>query len=586
MTRRGCSRRPPFRRSPRRFDGQIAPPLQSGEGYSYFLHFTFCGSDWSRSKGQSWPSASVEISPLADARYFVRGLHGAWTRGLVATCKPGASNWVLLDVDFTDFQWPRFRFSSLSVVSTWMPARRASKAGGGRPCGCVVGLVSGGALFLGAWMARWRLGRVAGRRVLGPWGTSARDDRVGSNGHTDPVSRSYKERLDPGGETELLSTGMRALTWGPLGWLLKQAGVDEEGLNTARSAQQRYYELVSWAPEVAECLAPLGWIAFSHAPEAEYREAARLARDGDAEAAEVLLTEVWNGGDRLRWALIQVQTIYRGNEAVRMIGHNRRLQLDEALDDHVEERYASAINIVLPQVDGIVYDLTGKDAKSFFAARSKALHLHDEETLAGHPEGLAVLADLFNKGRKSTTTDGELRRHGILHGRELGYDTLRNSTKVFVALLSVLEWARPLADAKAEQLEREREERYAGSKECDEFGQRLDQREFKETKNALQRLAGMQMGWYRNRGGRYRPDLLEMLSTDGLPEDHGIELSVAPDGQSWWAWRRTVSGWCFAIGATQPPPDQWLFDGPEPPGGFPGQDPAWGEPWGLDAENW
>jgi hypothetical protein len=78
------------------------------------------------------------------------------------------------------------------------------------------------------------------------------------------------------------------------------------------------------------------------------------------------------------------------------------------------------------------------------------------------------------------------------------------------------------------------------------------------------------MGWYRNRGGRYRADLLELLgdfTSQGLPEDHGITLHVAKNGKSWWAWRRTVTGWCFAIGAVGPPPDQWEFDGPEPPHG-------------------
>lgn len=128
--------------------------------------------------------------------------------------------------------------------------------------------------------------------------------------------------------------------------------------------------------------------------------------------------------------------------------------------------------------------------------------------------------------------------------------------------------------------------RNAGVEGEDENGQRLDRREFAETKKALQRLGTMQMGWHRNRGGRYRPELIDLLHTDGLPEDHGIHLNVAQDGQSWWTWRRTITGWCFAIGAAGEPPDEWFYDGPEPPSGFPGQDPAWGERFGIDAKNW
>jgi hypothetical protein len=127
--------------------------------------------------------------------------------------------------------------------------------------------------------------------------------------------------------------------------------------------------------------------------------------------------------------------------------------------------------------------------------------------------------------------------------------------------------------------EEERLRRYAGVDGTDSDGRRLDRREFKETMDALVWLHTCQMGWYRNHEASYRPDLLDIITDftyHGLPHDHGITLRVASDGRSWYAWRRTVTGWCFAIGAAGPPPDQWEFDGPDPPDGFPGQDPAWG----------
>ena len=128
--------------------------------------------------------------------------------------------------------------------------------------------------------------------------------------------------------------------------------------------------------------------------------------------------------------------------------------------------------------------------------------------------------------------------------------------------------------------EEERLRRYSGSQELDDEGRRLDRREFAETIRSLHWLATCQMGWHRD-GGRYRRDLLRVLGDDftrhGLSKDSGITLHVAPDGQSWYAWRRTVTGWCFAIGAAGPPPDQWTYDGPEPPRGFPGEDSSWGD---------
>lgn len=133
--------------------------------------------------------------------------------------------------------------------------------------------------------------------------------------------------------------------------------------------------------------------------------------------------------------------------------------------------------------------------------------------------------------------------------------------------------------------------KYAGIVGADSARRQLDRREFNETTDSLHWLAVCHMGWY-NRNGKYRNDLIEILGYSfhekGLPDVHGITMHVAEDGQAWWAWRRTITGWCFAVGAAGPPPDEWEFDGPEPPDGFPGQDPRWGdEPFSLDFNrNW
>lgn len=86
-------------------------------------------------------------------------------------------------------------------------------------------------------------------------------------------------------------------------------------------------------------------------------------------------------------------------------------------------------------------------------------------------------------------------------------------------------------------------------------------------------MSTCQMGQYRNNGGRYRSDIVglagSMFVQDGLPEDHGVEVRTSEDGQRWYGWRQTPSGWWFAIGASGPPPDQWLYDGPVPPVSFP-----------------
>jgi hypothetical protein len=140
--------------------------------------------------------------------------------------------------------------------------------------------------------------------------------------------------------------------------------------------------------------------------------------------------------------------------------------------------------------------------------------------------------------------------------------------------------------------EKERLRRYAGSDETDAEGRRLDRREFKETMKALYWLAECMEGWYYNedRGGRrYRADLLEALGPSffkpyGLPpDDPGITMRVTKKGKAWYAWRRTITGWCFAIGAAGPPPDRREYDGPEPPDGFPVKGRGWSD---LANRNW
>ncbi len=81
--------------------------------------------------------------------------------------------------------------------------------------------------------------------------------------------------------------------------------------------------------------------------------------------------------------------------------------------------------------------------------------------------------------------------------------------------------------------------------------------------------------------GRYRPDLLKIMSDDftrhGLPKDAGITIEVTKNGRAWYAWRRTVTGWCFAIGGSAGSPVEWEYDGPDPPRGLPGEQPDWGQ---------
>lgn len=219
---------------------------------------------------------------------------------------------------------------------------------------------------------------------------------------------------------------------------------------------------------------------------------------------------------------------------------------------------------------------------------------------------LYVVYDAAFRGIGWATTDGSARWRSrlallsVLHVRTnevqkfapVRAKRLTQAVSFASARRVVQEFREELRNARQARLEeQERMRRYAGSQDEDENGQRLDRREFSATIDALRWLETCQMGWYAN-GGRYRDDILSIQGDDltrrGLPREHGITVHVSGTGQAWYASRRTVTGWCFAIGASGPPPSQWEYDGREPPQGYPGKDPSWGVlPFdGLANRNW
>jgi hypothetical protein len=215
---------------------------------------------------------------------------------------------------------------------------------------------------------------------------------------------------------------------------------------------------------------------------------------------------------------------------------------------------------------------------NLYSNYQKAFHAidgHSDSRRARLRAKVALVATLHFRARDSNAFGGWPWLEQIVSA-----PTFRAARRVVV---NFRESRREKERAAAEEQERLR--RYTGSDDSDAEGRRLDRREFKETMKALYWLAGCMEGWYHNqdRGGkRYRADLLKVFASDffkpfGLPPDPGITMRVAKNGKAWYAWRRTVTGWCFAIGAAGPPPDRWEYDGPEPPRRFPSKGQGWGE---------
>jgi hypothetical protein len=324
--------------------------------------------------------------------------------------------------------------------------------------------------------------------------------------------------------------------------------------------------------------APAGWAPSSRAPVEPYKQALQLYRDTQSlEQAETLLVEAWNEPNRLRLALKPLSSLGAAHGPLRDMFWRRSVLVDKALKHHVAGAYEASVPIVLAQIDGIVGDLTpGK--MSFFYGKDQATHLVDNETVAGLPEGLELLRQLVAQSAWETGTTGQLTRHGIMHGRELGYDTRINSTKTFVLLLAVVDWAQPRAQELAARRHAEHEALYAGSKALyagskaiDERGRRLDRRGFDQAQESLRKLSVRQMNEFR-RHGRYGDDLDVLFPGPAQDDDYlmnksQVTLATTVDRQEYWAWRATPSGFNFGIAGKGGPPEEWLYAGSDPPVG-------------------
>jgi hypothetical protein len=384
-------------------------------------------------------------------------------------------------------------------------------------------------------------------------------------------------RVDKDGELRPLTEGFAAVLRYRVGrWLIERFGVDSTSLG---SLIEETRQLPNQMARHVLLFAPLGWAPSGLEPHDVYVNATELyERTQDPRAAEAILVRGWNAADSLRLFLKRIYGFAHQFEPLRRTFFRRGELIDKALEHHAAGHYEASVPIVLAQIDGIVLDVTGKP---FFEHKDTS-HLRDDSTIAGVPEGLEVVAAVLSQPVKKTASTGELHRHGVLHGRELGYDTLKNSTKAFVALLAVLEWAQPRADELAAESRRKHEDQFSGSRERDTEGRWLDRRGFENAKDALETVERLQAQFHKQ-NGRYaeRLDLLmppELWEVWLPKEAPPIALTVANDAREYWVSIQTVSGLHLGIAGVHGQQQSWLYAGEEPPTGGPSTEPAWIDP--------
>lgn len=331
----------------------------------------------------------------------------------------------------------------------------------------------------------------------------------------------------------------------------------------------------------------LGWALSSQVPIGAYTKILndRLAGSSDDET-NAALVRAWNEAPVLALLGARIKTLGAADDDLSSGAAARSRLVQLAWQHHCAGAFEASVPIVLAQIDGISHDATSNaahpDGRSFFSMDTRRqADVADNETLAGAAFGLPAVRAWFSARYIPSASRGTVNRHGVLHGRELHYDTLANSTRSFVLLLAVWEWANRRLAATAQERKQARYALHAGSDDVDDRGCRLDRRGFSETRLRLKRLRSAEDA-YRLATGHYGNvfDLiLEPRSRDHVGADPTCH-SLRTTQTGWWVDLCSEAGWWFAIGSDGT--DYWFYDGPARPIGAP-----WAAGWRIEENgNW
>jgi len=319
----------------------------------------------------------------------------------------------------------------------------------------------------------------------------------------------------------------------------------------------------------------LGWAPNRSEPSSVYSAALKVLDAGGSVAdAEQVLVRGWNEGHVLNSLLKRLLSIGSGDSSLTDAARARYRLVLKALEHHRNGAYEASIPIVLAQSEGIIFDVTDGNF-GLFSRLGNREHLSDDTTLAGLAVGVSALQKLIAAPVNETGSTGRLARHGIMHGRELGYDTPINSTKAFVFLISIIELAQPRARALSDARRQAEFEKWAGSDELDEDGARRDRRGFDHAKRVLRNISTRMIAEYR-RQHRYPSLSLEVLfpgeTGDQLVDTGRSRLVVANDGRSYYAYHETPTGHFFGLACVDQHGLEHRYFGNVPPRGGIGED--------------
>lgn len=203
-----------------------------------------------------------------------------------------------------------------------------------------------------------------------------------------------------------------------------------EEVFSALPDMKKRLDLLSKSPDkFNNHFAKRGWIAHESMNSDLMLTSIELADKGLIEVAEIELINYYTS-EELQWRIYQ----FKGIEAFSIRYDFFRL----AYEDTLAERFHAVVPVLLMMIDGAVNDID--KGKGFFADNT---NLTAWDSIAAHSTGLTALKEVFSDGRHKTNLE-EINlpyRHGILHGRDLGYANKTVAAKCWAALFAIRDWA-------------------------------------------------------------------------------------------------------------------------------------------------
>lgn len=242
-------------------------------------------------------------------------------------------------------------------------------------------------------------------------------------------------------------------------WITAAADLTERVANSPLGRGLRtYFDLLGAGAEVFARLQPLardGWTLSTYGTLATveaHAEAARIAAD-DPSAAAQRLEDGWGNAEARGQICSIIPYVYPAEH--RRVALRRSELLERASMRFSEGLYEEVVLLVYSQLDGMFLDIGRARGDNAFArlfmktkARSDGERVSRQirDLVRGTDAMIGTQEDFFLAVRegmtvdvRETTLEDHPSRHGILHGRVLGYGTRRRAAQSFAFLAGCVE---------------------------------------------------------------------------------------------------------------------------------------------------